>query len=57
MEETFDRVLARYQDNTSNSNEGIKKLIIQFGSHKVAVEMESLIRQAHRRNGTSSIVI
>ncbi len=57
MEETFDRVLSRYQDNNSGNNEGIKQLIIQFGSHKVAVEMESLIRQAHRRNGTASIVI
>lgn len=57
MEETFDRVLSRYQDNNSGNNDGIKQLIIQFGSHKVAVEMESLIRQAHRRNGTASIVI
>ena len=57
MEETFDRVLARYQDNNSNNNEGIKQLVIQFGSHKVAVEMESLIRQAHRRNGTACITI
>ncbi len=57
MEETFDRVLSRYQDNNSGNNEGIKQLVIQFGSHKVAVEMESLIRQAHRRNGTASIVI
>ena len=57
MEETFDRVLARYQDNNSNNNEGIKQLMIQFGSHKVAVEMENLIRQAHRRNGTASITI
>ena len=57
MEETFDRVLSRYQDSNSNSNEGIRQLVIQFGSHKVAVEMESLIRQAHRRNGTASITI
>ena len=57
MEETFDRVLSRYQDNNSGNNDGIKQLVIQFGSHKVAVEMESLIRQAHRRNGTASIVI
>ena len=57
MEETFDRVLSRYQDNNSNSNEGIKQLVIQFGSHKVAVEMENLIKQAHRRNGTASITI
>ena len=57
MEETFDRVLSKYQDSNSNSNEGIRQLIIQFGSHKVAVEMENLIRQSHRRNGTASIVI
>ena len=57
MEETFDRVLSRYQDNNSNNNEGIKQLVIQFGSHKVAVEMENLIRQAHRRNGTATITI
>ena len=57
MEETFDRVMSRYQDNNSSRNEGIKQLVIQFGSHKVAVEMESLIRQAHRRNGTASITI
>lgn len=57
MEETFDRVMSRYQNNNSNSNEGIKQLVIQFGSHKVAVEMESLIREAHRRNGTASITI
>ena len=56
MEETFDRVLSRYQSNNS-SDEGIKQLIIQFGSHKVAIEMESLIRQARRRNGTASITI
>lgn len=57
MEETFDRVLSRYQNNNPSSNEGIRQLIIQFGSHKVAVEMESLIKQAHRRNGTASITI
>ena len=57
MEETFDRVMSRYQDNNSSRNEGIKQLVIQFGSHKVAVEMENLIRQAHRRNGTASITI
>ena len=57
MEETFDWVLSRYQDNNSGNNDGIKQLVVQFGSHKVAVEMESLIRQAHRRNGTASIVI
>lgn len=57
MEETFDRVMSRYQNNNSNSNEGIKQLVIQFGSHKVVVEMESLIRQAHRRNGTATITI
>lgn len=57
MEETFDRVLSRYQDNNSNNDEGIKQLVIQFGSHKVAIEMENLIRQAHRRNGTASITI
>ena len=57
MEETFDRVLSRYQNNNSNNNDGIKQLIIQFGSHKAAAEMENLIRQAHRRNGTASITI
>ena len=57
MEETFDRVLAKYQGASSNDGEGIKQLIIQFGSHKVAIEMESLIRQARRRNGTASITI
>lgn len=58
MAETFEDVLSSHEwNNSSNSKGEIKQLIFQFGSYRVAMEMESLLRQARRQNGTATVNI
>lgn len=58
MRETFEDVLANRKLNNSNSANGeFKQLVIQFGSTKVALEIERLLQQARRQNGTAMITI
>lgn len=58
LRETFEDVLSnRELNNDNNSNSGLKQLIIQFGSTEVALEMESLIQQAKRTNGTATVTV
>lgn len=58
MRETFADVLSDFQWNNNNSSNGeIKQLIFQFGSYRVAVEMENLLRQARRQNGVATVTI
>ncbi len=58
MEETFERVLLNHEwNNQQNSNGELKQLVIQFGSTKVALEMERLLQQARRQNGTAYATI
>ena len=58
MAETFENVLSSHEwNNSANSNGEIKQLIFQFGSYRVAMEMESLLRQARRQNGTAMITV
>lgn len=56
MQETFRDELQNYANN-SNTKTGLEKLIIQFGSTQVALEIEQLIRQARRQNGTANVTI
>ena len=58
MRETFADVLSDYQFSNSNNSQGeIKQVVFQFGSHKVAVEMENLLRQARRQNGVATVPV
>ncbi len=58
MRETFEDVLSnRELNNRSNYNGELKQLVIQFGSTKVALEIEKLLQQARRQNGTAMITI
>ena len=53
MKETFENVLSNYEGSKSNNSGELKTLVIQFGSTKVALEMERLLQQARRQNGTA----
>ena len=58
MRETFADVLSDYQFNNNNNSRGeIKQVVFQFGSHRVAVEMENLLRQARRQNGVATVPV
>ena len=58
MRETFTDVLADYQFNSTNSsNRELKQLVFQFGSYKVAMEMENLLKQARRQNGIATVTV
>lgn len=58
MRETFEDVLANRERNNSNNSTGeFKQLIIQFGSTRVALEIEKLLLQARRQNGTATVTI
>lgn len=58
MRETFEDVLANREWNNSNNFTGeLKQLIIQFGSTRVALEIEKLLLQARRQNGTATVTI
>ncbi len=58
MRETFEDVLSNRELNSSNSANGeFKQLVIQFGSTRVALEIERLLQQARRQNGTAIITI
>ncbi len=58
MAETFENVLSNHEWNTGNNSNGeIKQVVIQFGSYRVATEMESLLRQSRRQNGTATVTI
>lgn len=55
MEETFDKVMSRYQCNSNSEATGLEKIEIHFGSNKVAYEIANLLNQAKRRNGKAII--
>lgn len=58
LRETFDEVLSDHEwNNQNNSNAELKQLIIQFGSTRVASEIERLLQQARRQNGTATVTI
>lgn len=58
LKETFEDVLANQGLNSdSNYSTGLKQLIIQFGSTKVALEMENLLQQARRENGIATVTM
>ena len=57
MAETFRDVLSDYEFNNSKSNGEIKQIVFQFGSYRVAVEMEKLLQQARRQNGTATVAV
>lgn len=58
MRETFEEVLSNNSLNRGNSsNSDLKQLVIQFGSTKVALEMERLLQQARRQNGNATVTI
>lgn len=58
MRETFEEVLSNNSLNRGNSsNSDLKQLVIQFGSTKVAFEMERLLQQARRQNGNATVTI
>lgn len=58
MAETFEDVLSNHEwKNNSNSDGEIKQVVFQFGSYRVAMEMENLLRQARRQNGTATVNI
>lgn len=53
IRETFEDVLSNYEGSKSNNSGELKTLVIQFGSTKVALEIERLLQQARRQNGTA----
>lgn len=57
MAETFRDVLSDYQYSNNNSNGELKQIVVQFGSTKVALEIERLLQQARRQNGTAYATI
>ncbi len=58
LKETFEDVLANQETNNDNKYAtGLKQLIIQFGSTKVALEMENLLQQARRENGIATVTM
>ncbi len=58
LRETFEDVLANQELNSDNNHDtGLKQLIIQFGSAKVALEMENLLQQARRENGIATVTM
>jgi hypothetical protein len=57
MRETFRNELQDFASSSQNSSNGLSKLIIQFGSTQVALEMEKLIQKARRQNGTATATI
>ncbi len=58
MRETFEDVLSNRELNNRNNYKGeLKQLVIQFGSTKVALEIEKLLQQARRQNGTAMVTI
>ena len=57
MRETFEDVLSNYEGEKSNNSGELKTLVVQFGSTKVALEMERLLQQARRQNGTAYVGI
>lgn len=58
MRETFEDVLSNRELNNRNiSNGEFRQLVIQFGSTKVALEIERLLQQARRQNGTAIVTI
>ena len=58
MAETFEDVLSNHEwKNSSNSDGEIKQVVFQFGSYRVAMEIESLLRQARRQNGTATVTV
>lgn len=57
MADTFRDVLSDYEFSNNNSNGEIKQIVFQFGSYRVAMEMESLLRQARRQNGTATVTV
>lgn len=58
MRETFEDVLSnRELNNRNNYNGELKQLVIQFGSTKVALEIERLLQQARRQNGIVSVTV
>ena len=46
-----------WSNKKNSSNEGLNKLVIQFGSTEVAMEIERLLKQAKRQNGTACVEI
>lgn len=57
MADTFRDVLSDFESNSNNSNGEIKQIVFQFGSYRVAVEMEKLLQQARRQNGTATVTV
>lgn len=57
LRETFSDVLAEHEYGKSQDTGMFKQLIIQFGSMQVAVEIDKLIQQARRQNGTAKITV
>lgn len=57
LKETFDEVLSSHKWNNNNSNGELKQIVLQFGSYRIAYEIESLLRQARRQNGTATVTI
>lgn len=57
LRETFSDVLAEHEYGKPQDAGMFKQLIIQLGSMQVAVEIDKLIQQARRQNGTAKLTI
>lgn len=57
MRETFSDVLAEHEYNRPQDAGTFKQLVVKFGSMSVAVEIEKLMQQARRQNGTAYLTI
>lgn len=58
MRETFDEVLSNHEWSNQQASGGeLKQLVVQFGSTKVALEIERLLQQARRQNGIATVTI
>lgn len=58
LKETFEEVLSNHEwNNQNNSNGELKQVVFQFGSYRVAMEIEELLRRARRQNGTATVTV
>lgn len=57
MRDTIEDVLAEHEYNRPQDAGTLKQLVIKFGSMSVAVEMDKLLQQARRQNGTATVTV
>ena len=55
--ETTKQAIIDSSTTNNNSSSMPREIVIKFGSYRVALEVEELIRKARRQNGTATVTI